>query len=515
MRIEHVIYLSSAGCSLWSWCRTQFDESTVRTPVGADPGPLVEELARLEAAPIAVLVDMTDEEHTRDTVLRLGSRDQQAMLARKLARAFPRTPFRAAQVQGRNAENPDEDCALLSALTRPEPVRFLMQRLADARLPVVGVFSPALLTERLLDPQACAAPALMLVLRRGNGRLQHSFFRDGRLAGSRRLRATATPALEDPSFMLRQLEESLRYFDPTFAASADRPLQVLLAPADLELLSSAEGRGEGWQLRPLEVAELGKRLRIRAGLGDGVSERVFVELLRQHAGTTNFAPPADRRYFEFFRIRFYARAACLALAGAAFIGTLVNGLAIFDAGQRAAGSSATVHQLETLLPGVPESGSSRVDPMEMQMVVTAYDALAGHQAEPGYVLVAIGAAVSQRPGIQVDALEWSAERPAVAATEQGSEDGEATAPAPPAGITVILKGHVAPFGGDYARAFDELQAFVDALRETPDIDTVTPRAQPLDVSPSSTLTGEVAVGTPPGDAAFTLEIVMRLPHERA
>jgi len=190
-------------------------------------------------------------------------------------------------------------------------------------------------------------------------------------------------------------------------------------------------------------------------------------------------------------------------------------LAIFDASQRVAGSTETVHQLETLLPGAPGSGSSQVDPMEMQMVVTAYEALAGHQAEPGDVLGAIGEAVSQRPRIQLDAIEWTAEPTAPAAVAPGNEGSETPAPAAPEGITVTLKGHVSPFGGDYPQAFDELDAFMDFLREDPDILSVTPKAQPLDVSPSSTLTGELTVGTPPGEALFTLEILLRLPHESA
>ena len=102
MRIEHVIYLSSAGCALWSWHGTR-----VRRKPGADrrSAPTRDRWwrnsRRLAAAPIAVLVDMTDEEHMRDMVTRLGRRDQQAMLARKLSRAFPRTA-----VQDRAAAGP-------------------------------------------------------------------------------------------------------------------------------------------------------------------------------------------------------------------------------------------------------------------------------------------------------------------------------------------------------------------------------------------------------------------------
>ena len=427
MRIEHVMYLSSSGCALWSWQDQQFVESPVQTADGRGPGA-----GRGGIAPARSGADRRAGGHDRRGAHRAtwwhgsGRRDQRALLERKLARAFPRTPFRAAQVQGRNAGNPDENHVLLSALTRPEPLRVLLQRLADARLPVAGVFSPALLTELLLDPQARSAPAVLLVLRRSNGRLQHSFFRDGCLAGSRRLRAAATPALEDPSLMQRQMEESLRYFDPTFAAGRRQSAAGrAVASDDFDALKAAEVRSEGWQLRQLDAAELRQRLRLHADLKVGESERIFIELLRRHAGQGTLRPRPERRYFQFFRIRSLTRAACVAIAVAALAGTLVNGLAILEAGQQAAGSSATVQQLETLLPGVAAPGASRVDPVEMQQVVTAYDALAGHQADPDYVLAAIGAAVSAAaadPGGR-DRMELGARGVA----DDGNGDGETPA----------------------------------------------------------------------------------------
>ena len=194
MRIEHVIYLSSAGCALWSWQGREFVNTGVQTPMGVDPGPLAAALRQRPLAPIAIIVDMTDEEHVQETVPRLGRRDQRVMVERKLARAFPRTLLRAALIQNRNLRDQGANDVFLSGLMRPEPVLQLLQHLADAKLPVAGVYTPALLTEQLLDAQARASEGLLLVLRRANGRLQHSYFRHGRLAGSRRLRATAMPS---------------------------------------------------------------------------------------------------------------------------------------------------------------------------------------------------------------------------------------------------------------------------------------------------------------------------------
>lgn len=522
MRVEHVIYLSSAGCSLWSWLDTAFAESPVRTPVGTDPGAVVAELGRLAAGPVAVLVDMIDEEHVRDSVPRLGRRDQQALLERKLGRRFPRTPLRAAQAQGRSAASADEEQALLSALTRPEPVQLLLARLEAARVPVAGVYSPALLASRLLDPAARCAAAVMLVLRRSNGRQQHSLFIDGVLVGSRRLRGQPDPALEDAALMMRQFEESLRYFDPSFEPSAATPLELVLAPADHALLETAAGHGEGWRLRQLDVAALGRRLRLRAPLDAARTERIFIELLRRPGNVSDYLAPGARRYFALFRLRSYARAACFTLAAAGLVGVLYNGLYILDAGARFSAASGTVQRLETVLPDESVALAAGADPLEMQQVVAAYDALEREQAEPAAILAAVGAAVSQRPQIQLDAIEWRAGAP-LAATPDGqadpgaepADDG-AEAPAVPSdGVRVTLRGRVRPFAGDYTLAFDEVAAFIDVLRADPAVDSVTTRAQPLDVGSAATLSGEVTRGQVPAEARFVLEIVMRPDHEQA
>jgi hypothetical protein len=513
MKTEHVIYLSSDGCALWSWQRTQFVASPTRVGLGAHTGPLAEALRRLEPGRIAVLVDMVDEEHVWDTVPRLGRRDQQAILQRKLGRVYPRTAFRTALVQGRSEQNADEDRVLLSALTRPDPVTALLRTLADAKLPVAGVFSPALLTGHLLDARARAAPAVLLVLRRSNGRVQHSFFRHGKLAGSRRVRAQV--ASNEAALMHRQMEESLRYFDPTFSVGPDNPLQVVLSSADADFLRSAEADADGWQPRLLDVEGLRQRFRIATHGVDVESERLFIELLRAHAPAASFATAADLRYSELFRIRNYAKVACGVLTAAAVAGTMHNALYILDAQRQLAEETRTAQELQALLPGTRDESIAGVDPLEMQQVVSAYDALERHRAAPERILATIGSALSLRPRIQVDAIQWTVSGHD-GAMDDAVDDEADEAAAPAAGgdeVIVTLRGTISPFDGDYPLAFSELALFRDVLRRHPAVESVTTLAQPLDISSSSTLSGELAEGRSEGSAPFILQVTMRVDDE--
>jgi hypothetical protein len=513
MRIEHIVYLGAGGGALYTRSGAGFAPVPATADGAADAGQLLAALSALRPGPVAVLVDVIDEEHVRDTVARIGGRDQRALVARKLARAFPRTPFRSAQPQGRNPRNPDEDRVLLTALTKPAELRALLDRCAAARVPVAGVFSPALLAHRLLDADTLAGDAVLLATRQGDGSVRHSFFRQGALAGSRLLRQAAAG---DAQRAVRQLEESLRYFDPAYAADAARPLRVLLPPAQAAAICGGGAPPEHWSVAPFDLAAACARAGIRAPVPDGRAELAWVGLLGRHGGADDLAPAADRRYFRLFRVRSVAKVACLAVAAGALVGTLLNALYIFDSGQRLAGSSATVQRLEAVLPAADAAGAAGVDPLEMQRAVAAFEALARHQLEPEDVLAGLGEALGARPRIGLDAVAWSGDPPAGEATA-GAQADEGMADAVPAadGVVVTVRGHVRPFDGDFPLAFDEVEAFRAALAAVPGVEATRVTAAPIDVSPASTLSGEVARGAEAATASFTLEFVMRFADDAA
>lgn len=511
MKIGQVIYLSSSGCSLWCWNGTRFIESPVATAVGVEPLAVVREAARWPGAAVGVLVDMIDEEHVRDVVPRMSRKDQRAVLARKLARAFPRTVYRNAGIQARNPANPDEDCVLLSALTRSEPVRVLVDLLNAAQIPPAVILSPALLAARLLDEQARSAAAALLVLRRSNGRLQHSFFRHGRLCGSRRLRP-GDGVVGNIDAWVRQIEESLRYFDATFSPGPDNLLRILVPAGEFAFLGDGSTLAAGWELDSIDTAARCRRLRISPDVDVTASEQICIELMRSHAGPDNYAPSDLQQRYRSFRARAATRAACIGLALFGVVATLYNGLTIADTRQRVASLSIAAGALEEVLPADSGTLPSEIDPLHMRQVVTTYEALRGGHDDPQRIIAAVSAALSERPLIRVDAIRWgttvSDGEPDGAMPETDGEPGEAM-PAAAVPIKVVIRGHIEPFDGDFRAAFAELQRFITALDRQPIIEQVTARAAPLDVDPRSTLTGEFTPGAVAPQAPFTLELSVR------
>ncbi len=550
MKPQHVIYLTSSEVVLYTWDRQQYVPVAGYDLPDGNPTPLVSYLRQTPAAVVAILVDVLEEEHNRDTIARLGRRDQSAMLARKLARVFPRTLYRTAAIQGRLPNDPQTTRILLSGLTKADHLRTLQGLLADAKLPVSTVCSPALLSRPILDKLRPVNPAeaTFLVSRQREGSLRLSFFRGRDLVGSRLMRRSLAAVPGDIPRLVRQLEESVRYFDAAFAPSASTPVDVLLLcetgvrPAEATALGTGH---EGFRLHVPDPVAAAKKLGLgngpNPGLQPGNADLLFVELLRRNAPAGNFAPPADRRYFHLHQVRVFGRAASVAIAVAGLAGASLNGVALLEAGQQVQDVRTSVAELTQRLQADAndvdgDDGENGVDPLGMQQAVTAWHELARRGVKPEAVLTLVSAALERQPRVQLDGVQWSPVTATLDISEESTEPGvdesgaeESAAedsPALPdeamdsgAGTTprvrISIRGRVEPFGGDYQQAFAELETFMNSLRADPRVLSVTARKQPLDVNPRSTLTGEMNPALRNDEATFTVDLLVRLADEPA
>ena len=535
MRVQHVIHLGIDNCVLHTWHGDSY------VPV-ASYSPRSEKLSALLAClhqnsgTIGILADVLEEEHSRDRIARLRQRDQKAMLERKLARAFPRTEFSSATVQGKAGDSTQAQDVLFSALTKPDHVRMLVEQFTAAKLPLLGVFSPALLSLPVVDKLQAATgnrgAAALLVTRDQEGRLRLAFFRDRKLVSSRLLRKSLSARPGDLQRLLRQLEESVRYFDPSFIVSGTNPVDVFLLgePAAAQQDVTAAGSGhEGFHLHPVSLDGITAALGIRTQLRPGQADLLFIEAMRRHRPTANYLPAGGRRYFQLGQMRRYAQAACLAIGSTALLAGTWNGLSLMDTSVQAREVS---HSLDTVTAGVQThseyQADSGMDPLQMRQVVSAWQGLVANRTEPREIFALLSRAVDRQPRMQIDAIAWSSlatYRPDAETTdensespaESGEEPGDETsmALASEGRIRITVQGRVEPFDHSYPLAFAELESFMASLRADPRVNSVKARQQPLDIRPGSTLSGEISSEGKPEEAGFAIDIVMRTGNDEA
>ena len=535
MKLQHVIYLSGGSVALYTWDRQAYVPVAGYELPDGDPARLLTYLRETNAAVVSIVVDVLEEEHNRDTMANLGRRDRDAMLTRKLARVFPRTSYRTAAVQDRLPGDSQSIRVLLSGLTKAEHLQALLSLLAAAKVPVASVCSPALLSRPLLDKLRPASPAdaTLIVSRQQEGSLRLSYFRGKYLVGSRLMRRSLAAPPGDLERLVRQLEESVRYFDAAFTPSAGNPIDVVLLCEPGIDPAAATARGtdhEGFRLIVPNPAEAARKLGLNGSLQAGNADLLFVELLRRHAPAGNFAVAADRRYFHLHQVRIFGKAACLALAGGALLGSVLNVVSIFGTAQATASTRAAIGDIQGQLdPSTTGELANAADPLEMQRVANAWQAIQRHSVEPGAVLGLVSTAVDNNPDVQIEAIEWLPLQ-AVATTTSGEDTGaedmpaapdEAPAEAPASSddqkqrVRLTIRGRIQPFDGDYPRAFLSMRSFMQALRIDPRVLSVNAVREPLDLSPRSTLTGELTAERKTEKAGFTLNVLLRFNDETA
>jgi hypothetical protein len=244
----------------------------------------------------------------------------------------------------------------------------------------------------------------------------------------------------------------------------------------------------------------------------------------------NYLPAAGRRYFQLGQLRKYAQAACLVLGTAALLAGTWNGLSLLDTNLQTRDVS---NSLDTVTAGVQThseyQSDSAIDPLQMQRVVSAWQALVANRTEPREIFALISQAVERQPRLQIDAIGWSplaAITPAAETDAEESSDAAAEPDAESAGemasnmpddsrIRVTVRGRVEPFDRNYPLAFAEVDSFINSLRSDPRVSSVNARQQPLDIRPGSTLTGEISQANKAVEATFAIDIVMRTGNDQA
>ena len=482
---------------------------------------------------MSIVVDVLEEEHNRDSMASLGKRDRDAMLARKLARVFPRTSYRTAAIQGPLPGDAHSVRVLLSGLTKADHLQVLLGQLAAAKVPVASVCSPALLSRPLLEKLRPTNPAdaTLIVSRQREGSLRLSFFRGKHLVGSRLMRRSLAAPPGDLDRLVRQLEESVRYFDAAFAPSASNPVDVVLLcePGIDPAGATARGTGhEGFRLVVPDPATAASKLGLSLALQEGNADLLFVELLRRRSPAGNFALAADRRYFHLLKVRVYGKAACVALAAGALLGSVLNVVGTLGITQATASARSAIVDLTGQLDrGSGDELSSAADPLEMQRIATAWQALEKHSMQPDAILSLLSHAVDANPAVQIEGIEWLPLQAAARdvdgtdAADSSAAPDETTVENTDAGadedqrVRLTIRGRIQPFDGDYPLAFLSVRTFMQALRTDQRVISVNAVREPMDLSLRSTISGEMTAERKTEKAEFTINVLLRAANEPA
>lgn len=480
-------------------------------------------LAHADALPAYLLVDVIEEDFQRDTAPHVSGRARAALVERKLASLYRDTPFRHAELQGRDKDGRKDDRYLFNALTNPELPRAWLAIMQQHAVPLAGMYSLASLSQLLFDQLKLGSGPVLLVSHQSSG-LRQSFFHEGALRFSR-LTPLFDHAAEHLAEVFRNETNKTRQFmaSTRLLARGAQVRVVVLASADkLAALhdSLADNQDVSYQAMDLELA----RQLLNVGQFDCEADcdPLYMALLASARVPSHFALRDQKHFYDLLKTRMLLYALSGAVALAAVIWTAVDVASILALRREAVRLEQEALATETRFQAVvKDMPATKITPHNMKVVVDLETMIDRNVPLPSVQMAALSSVLNGLPEIKVNKLRWEALE---AATLAAPTDPNAPAPAPPAGDfpplpaligvpdktaqSVILEGEIVPFKGDYRAAIDSVSRLVAQLNRVPGQHAEV-TLQPLDTRPTVKLANIAGEPDSTARALFALNVTWK------
>jgi hypothetical protein len=485
----------------------------------ADFGAYLEESRDV---PAYLLLDLVEEEYRRETVPHVLGGDRKNVIKYRVERAFRDTPYWHGVIQGREAEGRRDDRLLLAAVTNPALVKPWVDRLLEHKVPLAGIHSLPLVSASLLPVVGASASEVLLVSLQSTGNLRQSYFLDRQLKLSRLAHMPLLAPEGVVETTIDEVEKLRRYLNSLRLLGRDAVLQVYViahGPVMEELRRQcASGPTTAYHL--VDIAQLAERLGMSAAFVTPYADAVYAHQLLAERPPNHYAQASETRYHSLFRARTALRTgSVLLLVG----GLLGGGLGLTEgfllerrataASQQADFYKIRYEEARGDLPPTP------IDATDLEAVVKTTDALATARATPLPALAVVSRALDAYPELQVDLIEWRAD----ADPNAGLAPGGARAAAPPrrgqpaepdAGKgpfhIALVRGRIQVPEGGARVTLETLRGFVETLKGTAGVHDVRVLEQPVSVSSSESLRGDLkGQAQASGRGEFVVRVALR------
>jgi hypothetical protein len=519
---RHLLYFTASRVVLYRWShgRLAVESSYANSEEGAEAFA-----AHLRGAAkdlFYLLVDIVEEDFHQENVPFVRGKDRQALLGRKLAQRYRDTSLSLALSLGFERTQRRDERILFSAFTNNQQFQPWLAALAEHEIPVVGVFSVALMAPRLaakIGPKK--APVLLVTLQTGG--LRQSYVENGRIRFSR-LGPLEPADAADPARVAAAFErDTLRvqqYLTTMRVLGRDGTAvdAVLVAPpGEKQRVAAAAAGLPQLRVSVVELGEAASAIGLKA-CPDGVgAEALFLHLLASNPTREQYARPELRQYFHLRQVRkgLVAAGAVLGAAGLLWSGVqLAQYLALQEKiavdRQRAALANDSFARVSAQLPPLPTSAES------LRLAVQKHAQLAKRTVAPERLLGELAVALEASPRIELERVRWE-----LATTHPRERAAErAAGAASPGSSPQPTKGglfEVAEIEGSVAGAkltehrliSDVVNGFADRLGDSGRVEVVQVKL-PFAFGSQDRLTDDFGAKSAIGDPKFTLVVARKV-----
>jgi hypothetical protein len=506
---------------------------------GAGVSDFDQHVSGMAPLPTHVFTDLADEDFRLDTVPHVSGRDRAAVIARKLAQIFRTTPYRYAQMQGREAEGRRDDRVMYTALTNPDLLRPWIEVLDRHKVPLEGVYSTAVFSERLLEELDLDFAHTLLVTFTPGEAMRQTYFKKNEIKFSRLTPLDMEPGQGLGAFVSEETLRTWQYLDSLRHFSPDDRLEVcmLVHATDRALVQPELRDFAQLQYNLIDMDQASMKLALKPPPLDSTIEEVIVHLYLLRRAPNHFASEEMRRHATLRRVRIGIKQASAAiLAG----GIAWGGWHVYQAFQGSEASQRVGQQVasldaesESIVRSTPSLG---VGGSTMRDTVAFYNSWIRSFPKLPEFVEPVSKVLTAHPDVRITQLSWIAsDDPKTvppALTPYASRlappvKSLARAPDPSAPTPIPDPGAAASFQSgkyeialveamlqvpteDFRRAIDVAQKLADDLGRVPGMRAEVVES-PLDVSSTLQLQGKI---TPEQSQRMDARFVLRIVRER-
>lgn len=481
-------------------------------------------LAGFQDTPTYLLADLIEEDFQRDSLPHVLGRSRQALVQRRLGQLYRDTPYRQAIQQGREEYGRKDDQMLFSALTNVELLKPWLNALLKQKTPLTGIYSPALLSAALVKKLDIASDNLLLVTHQSSG-LRQSFFQGSALKFSR-----LTPLADHSPDTIadttaRETANTQQFLAGARLLPRGKPLDtvILVQGEILQRLQSACQDTPAMAHRFFDLADAAALLGLKNPSSVSLCDPLFLSLLGHATPASYYAQAEQTRCFSLWQARLVLYILSAGVVMGALLSAGANSLEALQHYQQSrqmdVETQVAQSQYQAIVRSLPHTAAS---PQNMKAAVNIEQMIARNAPAPTQLLGIVSHALDTLPQIRVDQLHWQVSTETESADPQqpepapqpGAEGKEAAPSAMLIGIpkkpnqVLLIEGEVTPFGHDYRTALESVSLFAAELGKNKQL-KVEITHPPLDIRPTTKLTGKAGNEDADSKARFNLKLTLR------
>ena len=491
-------------------------------------------MGELEQVPTHFFVDIADEDFRLDTIPHVGARDRAALLGRKLAQIFRNTPYRHAEMQGREPEGRRDDRVLYTAVTNPEALRPWCEMLDRLRVPLEGIYSAAVFSAVVLEElDLDFADALLVTFTPGDA-MRQTYFKNNEIKFSRLTPVDLEEGQGLGAFVAEETMRTWQYLDSLRHFGPDDRLEVcvLVHSSDRALVQPELRDFAQMQYRALDIEQASMKLGLKPAPLDSTAEEVMVHLFLLRPSANHFASPELLRHGAVRNARNRIRQAAVAILAA---GIAWGGFHVLRSLQGAEADHQIEQQLaaidtehESIVRSTPSLG---VAGSTMRDTVAFYNGSIRPFPALSDFLGAVSGVLAAHPGVRLTQVSWlatddakampaiqniaSRDAPPVKTLSKGEPPAASATPESQSNPVfaggryevALLEATLRVSVDDFRGAIGQAQKLADELSRLPGV-TADVIESPLDLRPSLQLQGRhEATRSSTMETRFVLRIV--------